>query len=97
MIDFIKRAVKYYSKNPKGYWFKRKMYGWGWTPVKWQGWVFLLIWIALFVEFFILAEKSSRSARDTLVSLIPPFVLLVALLFLVCYGTGEKPKWKWGK
>ncbi len=23
-------------------WFKRKTYGWGWTPVSWQGWLVTL-------------------------------------------------------
>ena len=33
MINF----KEYIRNNPKGYWFKRKLYGWGWFPVKWEG------------------------------------------------------------
>lgn len=89
--------IKYLRDNPKGYWFKRKLYGWGWTPVKWQGWLFLVTWIALLVELFSIIEKNTSSANETIVSMIIPFVLMIILLFLVCYGTGEKPRWSWGK
>ncbi len=88
---------EYLKDNPKKYWFKRKLYGWGWVPVKWQGWLFLGVWIGLFVEFFIVIDKNSHSVSDTLMGMVIPVVLLFVILFLVCYGTGEKPKWSWGK
>ncbi|HZX50161.1 MAG TPA: hypothetical protein VFE94_03385 [Candidatus Paceibacterota bacterium] len=30
--------IAYAKDNPKGHWFKRKLFGWGWTPVTRQGW-----------------------------------------------------------
>lgn len=36
-MSLIKNCVEYLKDNPEGYWFKRKLYGWGWTPAKWQG------------------------------------------------------------
>jgi hypothetical protein len=93
----IKDYIKYLKNNPKGYWFKRKIYGWGWVPVKWQGWVFLLVWAVLFTQFFTIIDKSSNSVSDTLIGMVTPTILLLILLFLVCYGTGEKPRWSWGK
>jgi len=35
----LKKYIAYLKDNPKRYWFKAKMYGWGWTPVKWQDWL----------------------------------------------------------
>lgn len=32
----FKNYLDYIRDNPHGYWFKRKLYGWGWTPVTWQ-------------------------------------------------------------
>ena len=32
----FKNYLDYIRDNPKGYWFKRKPFGYGWTPVKWQ-------------------------------------------------------------
>ena len=31
----------------KPHWFKPKRFGWGLTPVSWQGWIYVLIWILL--------------------------------------------------
>ena len=28
-------------------WFKRKTYGYGWTPATWQGWLIIAVWIGL--------------------------------------------------
>jgi hypothetical protein len=28
----FKRQLDYLRNNPQRYWFKRKLYGWGWTP-----------------------------------------------------------------
>jgi hypothetical protein len=33
----FKKYIEYLKDNPQGYWFKRKVWGWGWTPVTWQG------------------------------------------------------------
>ena len=95
--SITKVYVEYFKDNPKGYWFKRKIYGWGWVPVKWQGWAFLLIWMGLFIQFIIKIDDNSRSEKDTLIAMILPMLFFLALLFLICYGTGEKPKWSWGK
>ena len=43
----IKECIAYLKDNPRGYWFKAKLYGWGWVPVKWQGWLGVVIGIAI--------------------------------------------------
>lgn len=93
----MKNYFQYLRYNPRKYWFKRKLYGWGWVPVRWQGWLFLLIWILLFVQFFVVIDENSHSVSDTLIGMIIPTVLLFILLFLFCYGTGEKSRWSLGK
>ena len=93
MINYI----KYLRSNSRGYWFKRKLFGWGWVPVKWQGWVFLAAWIGLFTEFFLIVQRNSYSVADALLEMLIPAALLIIILFLVCYGTGEKPAWSWGR
>jgi len=39
--------LEYLKDNPNKYWFRRKLYGWGWTPATWQGWLTLLIFILI--------------------------------------------------
>jgi len=93
--------MNYLKDNPKGYWFKRKLYGWGWIPVKWQGWIVVLLFIgALLLNGFYLSSKASPNGAVTRIDLTLFFgvlVILLAVLFWICYKTGEKPKWSWRK
>jgi hypothetical protein len=93
---FWKQYIDYITDNPNGYWFKRKIWGWGWTPVRWQGWLTLLIFIALLMWNFIRIDSQSHSDSDTLINFVPQTVLLVFILIGICYTKGEKPKWQWG-
>lgn len=87
---------EYIKDNPQGYWFKAKLYGWGWTPVTWQGWATLLLFILLIVLNFLRIDANSHSVSDTLATFVPETFLLTLLLLLVCYAKGEKPRWQWG-
>lgn len=88
--------VNYYRDNPQGLWFKPKLFGWGWTPVKWQGWMVILVYVTALVKLFILFDLQSHSGSDTLINMFIPFVLLTSLLIYICYKKGGKPKWQWG-
>ncbi len=72
-------------------WFKRKLYGWGWTPSSWQGWVTVLFWSIFFVSLV-----SKIDDHEWLKNLI--FIIFsTGLLIYICYKKGEKPRWQWGK
>lgn len=92
----MNKYIEYLKDNPRGYWFKRKIYGWGWTPARWEGWAFILLWVALLVEFMRLTRRLATTPTEALALMIIPMAILIALLFLVSYGTGERPKWMWG-
>lgn len=78
-------------------WFKTKLYGWGWYPSAWQGWLTLVLYLLLLAKILIIIDLRSHSVSDTLIGMIVPFILLTSLLILVCYGTGEKLRWRWGR
>ncbi len=69
-------------------WFKRKTYGWGWTPATWQGWAILLLYVLFLVQEFQKIDKLSPSFS---------FIVVTIFLILVCYATGEEPRWQWGQ
>ncbi|MEI6581070.1 MAG: hypothetical protein WCO07_02765 [bacterium] len=71
-------------------WFRRKLYGWGWTPCTWEGWLVILLWVIFF------ALAMSNMDHEWLKNLLFIF-LSVAILILICYKKGEKPKWQWGE
>jgi hypothetical protein len=88
MKNYIKEGVEYLKDNPEGYWFKRKLYGWGWTPATKEGW--LLFGFYLFSILFIV--RTTSEVRQLLIE-----VAIVTLLFLfLVYFKGESPKWQWG-
>ena len=95
MKDFFQRYVDYLKDNPEGYWFKRKLFGWGWTPVTWQGWVVTLGFIALILGNGIRFEASGATDGDVLL-FFGETVILIILLILIAWRTGEAPKWQWG-
>jgi ACR3 family arsenite efflux pump ArsB len=78
-------------------WFKRKRYGFGWTPATWEGWAVLGMYAVLAVLLFRRADASSHSESDTLIGFTLPLLLLTLVLVLVTYLKGETPRWQWGE
>lgn len=91
-----KEYIAYLKDNPKGYWFRRKLYGWGWTPATWQGWTTLALYLLVIFYFFKKIDTSAHSASDTLIGFTAPLILSTIALLVVCLMKGEKPKWQWG-
>jgi RimJ/RimL family protein N-acetyltransferase len=80
------------ANDTRDIWFPAKRYGWGWgPPVKWQGWVVLLAFVAAVIAMAI------RFSHDQEVL---PFVIGMAiasaLMTAICWWKGEKPRWRWG-
>lgn len=95
----IQNIITYYKDNPKGYWFKRKIWGWGWVPATWQGWLVTLLYVVL-VSFLMLTREEAipgnpDSGSNFLVFGLP--ILVLTIIFIgIAYTKGEKPKWQWG-
>jgi hypothetical protein len=90
----FKEYIKYLKDNPENYWFKRKLYGWGWVPATWQGWVVIVVY-ALAVTLFALTIDTNSPPREVAFTFVIPALLLTIALIRICYKTGEKPKWQW--
>lgn len=91
----IKRYFEYLKDNPEGYWFKRKAFGWGWVPAKWQGWVTLFVFIALLFLNSFRHDLESGSVTEVRTFLLESGALII-ILILICWRTGEPPRWQWG-
>jgi hypothetical protein len=78
------------------YWFKPKRYGYGATPITWQGWAFTLGTVAAMVAvslYLRLTEPHSWA----LALLIAFDVLALAMLFVVSrHKTEGGVRWRWG-
>ena len=79
------------------YWFKRKLYGWGWYPSAWQGWLTLIIFTILITLNSIHTDFSSKEAQGAALNFIFQTTFLVTVLIAICFLKGETPRWLWGK
>ena len=81
------------------YWFKRRRYGWGWTPVTWQGWVtilsFLLL-VAVIAAIFVDDEPRNTITQDGIL-FVASVVILSLCLMMISLAKGPAPKWRWGQ
>ncbi len=92
----FKKYFDYLRDNPQHYWFKQKIWGWGWVPVTWQGLLATFVYIALVLLLVLNREESIPGNPDSgsnFLVLGLPIILLTAAFIFTAYKTGEKPKW----
>jgi hypothetical protein len=82
------------------YWFKRKTYGYGWTPTTWQGWCctagFMVLIIAP-IGFYPLFFKLPYIGPKHIALFLIYNLILSLLFFWISWKKGERPTWQWGK
>ena len=67
-------------------WFGPKRFGWGWTPVAWQGWLVVVAFLAAVVLSGFYLGGAARAAV---------VVALIVVLILVAWLTGDSPGSRW--
>jgi len=95
-MNLIKQHITYLQDNPAGYWFKRKLYGYGWTPARPAGWVTVGVYIGFLLGIIWYAESASN-VHVLLDTLLLAIFGATALLLTICWKTGEPLKWQWGQ
>ena len=87
--------VDYLKDNPEGYWFKGKLYGFGWTLAKPAGWGVTLTYIlVVFLVVFFFDNGYIQQDFHSLTKILGG----ITLLFLVIvWKTGEPLRWRWGR
>ena len=75
-------------------WFKRKRFGWGWTPATWEGWAVTVGYVLILIASSMTIDDNSP-AREIFFTFVLPVLLATITLFRICYRKGEKPEWRW--
>lgn len=83
-------------ENPKKLWFQRKLYGWGWTPVTWQGRALTALYGGCIILLALTIDENS-APREVIFTFLLPLFLITATFIRILYKKGEKPRWQWGK
>ncbi len=81
-------------------WFRAKRYGWGWTPVTIEGWLVIAGFVAVILASTVAFVHRTRAAAGVGIATILFAVwilLLTGALVTICWMTGERPRWRWGK
>jgi hypothetical protein len=79
-----------------GYWFKPKRYGYGATPVTWQGWAVTLGTVAVMVAVSLFL-RLTEPHYWALVAMFGFDALALVFLFIVCRRKTEGEwRWRWG-
>jgi hypothetical protein len=69
-------------------WFgPKRILGWGWIPITWQGWMVVAV-------FFAAILAGAYLIPGTIVKVVVELVLVLALL-AVCALTGTRPGGRW--
>ncbi len=76
-------------------WFARKRWGWGWTPVTWQGWAVVAAYVALVGSGAFLFLREEYADGGVLAFLVWTAGYTVWLVML-SLKHGPRPRWQWG-
>lgn len=86
------------ANTVKKYWFKRRRYGYGWTPVTWQGWVTIGIYLfALLGYAFTMDEASPEGTIEDVYAFLGVVTGMTLSLIAITVIKGPRPKWRWVK
>ncbi len=84
------------KSNKQHYWFKRRRYGYGWTPVTWQGWTVMVLFLAVVIVNAIIITINPYS-NELLWLYLNVLIVAVVSLLIIAYTKGPTPRWRWGK
>lgn len=76
-------------------WFRAKRYGWGWTPASWQGWLVLGLYALAIAGAASVMAAAEPAGLAWLAGMLLAMLATLTLV-IVCYRTGDPPRWRWG-
>ncbi len=77
----------------KKYWFKPRGFGYGATPITWEGWMVVIVFIIYILSISVLITEGGSIGKY----LLYVFVGIVAVAVISKKKTDGKWKWSWGK
>jgi len=95
-MNVFSRYLAYLKNNPEHYWFRRKIWGWGWVPATWEGWTTLAVFIAVLIAMVTSFARTTNPSDAEMWYFAGKVFLWAAVLLIVCYVTGEPPRLQWG-
>lgn len=81
------------------YWFKRRRYGFGWTPVTREGWLALGLYLAAVLGGALVLGKlkASNPPQWTTTAYLSIVLVLTIGFIAIAVIKGPTPRWRWGR
>jgi hypothetical protein len=80
------------------YWFKRRRYGFGFTPTTWQGWVTIAAFVVLaIIAVLQLKTDVNNTAGLSFLRFLGIFLIALSLLLIATALKAPEPHWRGGK
>jgi hypothetical protein len=80
------------------YWFKPKRYGYGATPVTWQGWAVTLGTVIVMLSAASVVVMTGFRGHSALAALLAIYAICIGTLWFISRGkTDGEWRWRWGK
>lgn len=73
------------------YWFKPKRYGYGATPITWEGWAVVVVFVG-----FLMLRSAMISETNHTQFILELVISIVIMIILSKDKTKEDWKWRWG-
>jgi len=78
--------------------FKRKRYGYGWTPVTLGGWVLVTLFIAFILLWSLIMLPSTKTVTlEQEVVFFTGLIIIITLMLLIIRRFAPRGKWRWGR
>ncbi len=79
------------------YWFKPKRYGYGATPVTWEGWAVSIAAVVVIAAAAVLILGYGGENPHAWIIFLAVEVVVIAVLWIVCRRKTEGEwRWRWG-
>ncbi len=81
------------------YWFKPKSYGYGATPISWEGWLVTFV-VAAAVAGSVIAIELLSDKSDLVAWLVWAVLIVAAIWWFIQFSrrrTDGEWRWRWGK
>ena len=79
------------------YWFRPKRYGYGATPVTWQGWAVTISVVLAVVAVSLAVELTGRHLWTLAALIVFDAIAIAALVIISRRKTDGEWRWRWGE
>ena len=81
------------------YWFKPKRFGWGFTPISWEGWIAtaIVVIILLFIAYTNNFYTENITNKDITFFILELAIIIYFIIKIFKPRTQGEVKWNWGR